>query len=133
MSHSRGKRVVFVKRDSPGHAGPALSLPGTFVEKIYVYPKHLFTPPNTGFHHQTPLFAPNTPFQPSNTCFTLWPTPHLHPKHPIMSSTPLYAPKHPFHPQIPQSTSFAPQTPQYTPTPLFSPNTPVRPKAVVDD
>ena len=63
MSHRRGHLVVFVKRDSPGHAGPALFFPGTFVEKN-IYPKYPFTLPNTAFRHETPLFTPNTPFNP---------------------------------------------------------------------
>ena len=73
--YRRGRQVVFVKLDSPGHAGPALSLPGTFVNKKYIYPKHAFPPPpNTAFRPQTPLFAPNTAFHPPNTPLAeVWP------------------------------------------------------------
>ena len=69
--YRRGRQVVFVKLDSPGHAGPALSLPGTFVNKKYIYPKHAFPPP------QTPLFAPKHRFSPQTPLFIhqtpLWP------------------------------------------------------------
>ena len=134
MGHRRGHQVVFVKRDSPGHAGPALSLPGTFVEKKYIpntplrpqtplfATKHSFSPQTPLLIHQTQLLTHQTPFHPiANTSFPPE-TPHY------VVDTPLRPPKLLSTTKHLKAPHFRPKHPRYPP-PLFTPNTPVCPKA----
>ena len=103
-SHRRGHQVVFDKRDSPRHAGPALSPKELLSKKIYI--------PNTPLRPQTSLFATKHPFSPQTPLFTRQTPLSPHGQHLIICAPniPLY-PGTPFYPQhtcSPQSTPLYP-------------------------